>query len=60
MANYDSAYGMANLSIPTSSKLLTKPLADEVQHLGDNIFLSTADPDYQAILGWIETPSATP
>lgn len=57
LANYDSASGMANIPNPTSSKLLTKPLADGIQHLGGDIFLSTADPDYAAILGWIQNPT---
>lgn len=63
MANHDSAYGMANLSTPAASKLLTKPLAESaggIQHLGGDIFLSTADPDYQTLLGWIQAPSSTP
>jgi hypothetical protein len=59
LANQDSAAGMVNLANPTSSKLLTKPLAlaaGGVQHLGGDIFVSTADPDYAAILGWIQSP----
>ncbi len=59
LANHDSAAGMANLANPTTSKLLTKPLAlaaGGVQHLGGDIFMSTADPDYAAILGWIQSP----
>lgn len=60
VANHDSASGMANTVNPTTSKLLSKPLAlsaGGVQHLGGDIFLSTADPDYAAILGWIQSPS---
>ncbi len=59
LANHDSAAGMANITNPTDSKLLTKPLAQSaggIQHLGGDIFLSTADPDYAAILGWIQNP----
>lgn len=59
LANHDSTTGMANISNPTSSKLLTKPLAlsaGGVQHLGGDIFLSTADADYATILGWIQSP----
>ncbi|MBI3608197.1 MAG: hypothetical protein HY207_09530 [Nitrospirae bacterium] len=59
LANHDSAAGMANITDPKSSKLLTKPLAQSaggIQHLGGDIFLSTADPDYAAILGWIQNP----
>jgi len=59
LANHDSAAGMANMANPTTSKLLTKPLAlsaGGVQHLGGDIFFSTADADYLAILGWIQSP----
>jgi hypothetical protein len=59
LANHDSAAGMANLSNPTTSKLLTKPLAlaaGGVQHLGGDIFMSATDPDYVAALGWIQNP----
>jgi hypothetical protein len=59
LANHDSAAGMANLPNPTTSKLLTKPLAlsaGGVQHLGGDILLSTTDPDYATILGWIQNP----
>ena len=59
LANHDSAAGMANLSNPTTSKLLTKPLAlagGGVQHLGGDIFMSTTDPDYVTVLGWIQNP----
>ncbi len=59
LANYDSAAGMANFANPTTSKLLTKPLAlsaGGVQHLGGDVFLSTADADYAAVLGWIQSP----
>jgi hypothetical protein len=59
LANHDSAAGMANISNPTASKLLTKPLAlsaGGVQHLGGDLFLDTVDPDYAAILGWIQSP----
>jgi hypothetical protein len=59
LANHDSAAGMANIANPTTSKLLTKPLAlsaGGIQHLGGDIFMSVADPDYVAILGWIQSP----
>jgi hypothetical protein len=59
LANHDSAAGMANLSNPTTSKLLTKPLAltaGGVQHLGGDIFMNTTDPDYVTVLGWIQNP----
>jgi len=59
LANYDSASGMADIANPTGSKLLTKPLAlaaGGIQHLGGDIFPSTTDPDYVAMLGWIQNP----
>ncbi|MFZ5861967.1 MAG: hypothetical protein ACOYXR_03850 [Nitrospirota bacterium] len=59
LANSDSAAGMANLANPTTSKLLTKPLAlaaGGIQHLGGDIFMSATDADYVAILGWIQNP----
>ena len=59
LANHDSAAGMSNMTNPTSSKLLTKPLAlaaGGIQHLGGDIFLSTADVDYATIVGWIQNP----
>ena len=58
-ANFDSSVGMANTSTPSTSKLLTKPLGESVggkQHLGGDIFLETGDPDYQTLLGWIQSP----
>jgi len=59
LANHDSAAGMANIANPASSKLLTKPLAEPaggIQHLGGDLFLSTGDTDYMAILSWIQSP----
>jgi hypothetical protein len=59
LANHDSAAGMADITNPASSKLLTKPLAQSaggIQHLGGDIFLSQNDPDYLAILSWIQSP----
>ena len=60
LANYDSASGMANITNPSNSKLLTKPLAQSaggIQHLGGDIFLTMTDPDYAAMLGWIQNPT---
>lgn len=59
-SNYDSASGLSDLANPTNSKLLLKPLAQSaggIQHLGGDIFVTTTDPDYLSILGWIQTPS---
>lgn len=59
LANHDSASGMVNISNPAGAKLLTKPLIESgggLQHLGGDIFLNRSDPDYVAILGWIENP----
>jgi len=46
----------ANFDTPALSELLRKPLAPAaggLAHQGGTIFASTADPDYQTILGWI-------
>ena len=59
LANDDSASGMANMSDPVNSKLLTKALAEAaggIQHLGGDIFLSSTDPDYVTLLSWIQNP----
>ncbi len=58
-ANHDSSAGMSNLVNPVNSLLLTKPLEisiSGVQHQGGNIFLNTTDPDYLALLAWIQSP----
>lgn len=54
--DYDQARMQVSLNPRTSSRLLTKPLAvaaGGVQHGGGEFFPSTSDPDYQAILEWI-------
>jgi hypothetical protein len=38
---------------PSSSPLLTKPLAGEVVHQGGDIFADTTDADYRTIRDWI-------
>lgn len=44
-----------NTANPAASLLLTKPLFEATpDHGGGNIFLTTSDPDYLTILGWIE------
>jgi hypothetical protein len=51
---------MANLANPTTSKLLTKPLAlsaGGIQHLGGDIFPDVTDPDYVTVLTWIQNPT---
>lgn len=51
---YNNALPRCNLTDPASSLLLVKPLFEATpNHGGGNIFLSTADPDYQKILRWI-------
>jgi hypothetical protein len=60
LANHESASGMANLANPTTSKLLTKPLAlsaGGIQHLGGDIFPDVTDPDYVTVLTWIQNPT---
>lgn len=63
-ANYLSAKGAADLNTPSDSKLLLEPLvgADPIAggHGGDDIFASTSDPNYIAILGWISTQVPAP
>jgi hypothetical protein len=57
-ANFDAASGMVNLSAPSASRLLEKPLAESaggIQHLGGDVFLDGTDPDYQTMLAWSET-----
>lgn len=59
LANHDSAAGMSNTVNPPNSKLLTKPLIETgggVPHAGGDIFLSATDPDYLAVLNWIQNP----
>lgn len=58
--DFAQAGWQADGDAPAASPLLRKPLAvaaGGVPHAGDGdggIFASTADPDYQAILAWIE------
>ncbi|MFQ5579475.1 MAG: hypothetical protein ACE5FZ_02590 [Nitrospiria bacterium] len=58
LANHDSSAGMSDIVNPSNSRLLTKPLAlpGGIQHLGGEIFSSTTDPDYLAVLSWIQSP----
>jgi hypothetical protein len=67
--NYDMLRPLVNASDPSSSKLLKKPLATSAGgegHTGGTFWQSTDDPEYQAVLEWIEmlpdaqfTPAAT-
>jgi hypothetical protein len=69
-ANYDVVTRLVNASDPASSKLLTKPLAQQAggeRHSGGTFWESASDPEYQAVLQWIEmlpddrfTPPAEP
>jgi hypothetical protein len=55
--NYDMVAKLVNASDPASSKLLTKPLATSAGgevHTGGTFWESTDDPEYQAVLEWIE------
>lgn len=52
--NFFAAKAFANLSNPSRSLLLRKPLANsDVNHGGGDIFATTADPAYQEIVRWI-------
>ena len=69
-ANYDVVTKLVNASDPASSRLLTKPLAPQAggeRHSGGSYWESTDDPEYRAVLQWIEmlpvdqfTPPAEP
>ncbi len=51
---YSNVFPRINPFDPPASLLLAKPLFEQTpNHGGGNIFLSTADPDYQKILRWI-------
>lgn len=54
-AIYAAVAARCNLADPPNSLLLIKPLFEaQPNHGGGNIFLTTADPDYQKILRWID------
>jgi hypothetical protein len=62
MRNYEVVTQLVNASDPASSKLLLKPLSTDAGgegHTGGNYWNSTDDPEYQAILEWIELLPAT-
>jgi hypothetical protein len=55
--NYGVVTQLVNASDPSSSKLLRKPLATQAGgegHTGGTYWESTDDPEYQAVLDWIE------
>jgi hypothetical protein len=55
--NYEVVTQLVNASDPASSRLLRKPLATEAGgagHTGGAFWESTSDPEYQAVLEWIE------
>ncbi|MFQ5936517.1 MAG: hypothetical protein ACE5LB_08925 [Acidiferrobacterales bacterium] len=55
--NFFSAKAFANLSNPSRSLLLRKPLANsDVNHGGGDIFPNASDPAYQEMLRWISLP----
>jgi hypothetical protein len=68
--NYEVVTQLVNASDPSSSKLLRKPLATQAGgegHTGGTYWESTNDPEYLAVLEWIEmlppeqfTPSPEP
>jgi hypothetical protein len=54
--DFDQARMQVSMDPRSSSRLLTKPLAvaaGGTMHAGGEFFPSTSDPDYQAILKWI-------
>lgn len=51
--NYRIAQGEIECSVPTASRLLTKPLAGIEGHDGGDLFNST-DPEYQTFLNWFK------
>lgn len=57
LANYISAKAFANLNSAENSKLVLEPLAGSFSltgsHAGGDIFPDTADPNYTAIISWI-------
>jgi hypothetical protein len=59
--DFDQAVLQVNGDAPAASPLLMKPLAEEAggsAHAADpeqSGFMSTSDPDYEAILAWIES-----
>jgi hypothetical protein len=55
--NYDMVTKLVNASDPATSKLLVKPLAAGAGgegHTGGTYWDSASDPEYQAVLEWIE------
>lgn len=51
---YDGVLQRCNTADPPNSLLLLKPLFEAApNHTGGNIFLTSADPDYQKMLRWI-------
>lgn len=68
--NYEVVTKLVNASDPSRSKLLVKPLAPQAGgegHTGGTFWESTDDPEYQALLDWIQrlpadrfTPPAAP
>ena len=56
--NYEAVTRLVIASDPAISRLLRKPLAPEAggeEHTGGVFWQSTSDPEYQAVLDWIET-----
>lgn len=60
LANFEAAFGAANLNSPSQSKLLLKPLAlslGGINHGGDDVLFTTGPgSDYDVILTWISSP----
>jgi hypothetical protein len=55
--NFYSAQGQVLLTSPSQSRLLTKPLVQNVLHGGGQIFTNTQDPNVRLIEYWITHPA---
>jgi hypothetical protein len=55
--NFYSAQGQVLLASPSQSRLLVKPLVQNVLHGGGQIFASTQDPNVKLIEYWITHPA---
>ena len=58
MRNFDVVSQLINTADPESSRLLLKPLAPDaggLTHTGGTYWTSTDDPEYVALLAWIES-----
>jgi hypothetical protein len=54
--NFYSAQGSAVIGSPSSSKMLTKPLVQNVLHAGGQVFANADTPEAKLIAYWISKP----